>query len=319
MGNTAKDTLAMKTTNIPVLQAMTMVQTSKNLPVRLVRSEIVGSVTFLPGAPSGPTSVFPLNPLSYPNSNLAAMAKNFNKYRFNSAILSTFTSQGSSVGGGITVAFSENPSYSVDINNGTAEVFALEGAQQAGLWTNLRVNAKFPKETRKMYYYVDPLDREPNTTFQGVFFANQSTPSTATTPITIPIYLSYDVEFIENAQSATGIVPLVWPQTKITARTGAAVTIAVVASEVLALPSFAAGKYYSFDPQFEVAQVDLTGGADDPVFVRVTGISYVSGSAFLLYKSKADYQNGSAIPNLASGTDSPTIGNQNLPRSLLFP
>lgn len=185
---------SMQVTNVPLQSAVSIKQSDNRGTMRFSASERIGEYGIGGPVSNTATSVFMLNPTSLPGTRLAAMAKLYQRFRFTSAELTVNANLSSATTGSIVAGFSSNPDLEVGTNS-LAQIYSLPGAKSARLWVPTHVKASMAPLIPGGWYIIDRDSAEIMLTSQGKFLIDLETKPNLETYTTIPILLSYTIEF----------------------------------------------------------------------------------------------------------------------------
>jgi hypothetical protein len=303
----------MMTTQVPLEKAYTLMQTTTERATVVTSKDQIGLWQHVPGAPAGQIIEFRLNPTKLPGTRMSSLAANFVRFRFKRASIIFKPNSGTNQNGSVVIGFAADSNKQIGPGSLSAStVFQLPGAADAPLFVLTKSDAAIEKKPN--WLKITDTGDDINTTEQGTFFIATSSAPTVTGALQVPIFLDYEIEFLESTAPAPAGA-LAWPSTQFVSRTnggivgGGLMAVVIAAGETLPLPAFPANRYFLFNPALELENIDA---AADPI-VKVEGVVY-NGTGFQFYSSRADYDKVNPLVFLACASDVPT-GNQAVPRS----
>lgn len=198
--------------NRPIVQGVTIQNTSREQVMRITGQEIVGRFDFLNDADYANLGTFPvgeydLSPMAYPGTRMNTLASAFQKYRFTNKTKFLIQTQAPTISTGNYLAgYTENPDQAMgESRAATNNISNLSGAISSPVWQSTEVPVKI--NDRSKWYNVDADTEEIMMAIQGKFVFQQSSPVSVlgsnVTTLFAPIWLHYEIEFIGNA-SQTG-------------------------------------------------------------------------------------------------------------------
>jgi hypothetical protein len=286
--------------NVPVVAAYTIRNTGTRATQRFFERELIGFMTVGPATPSGSLESYDLNPLTLVNTKMRNLALNFEKFRFRRARLTVGSNFPTTVAGNIITGYAQNPDQAFgDGVTAIRQVFALLGAQSTALYAPVDISARIMDKAK--WYNIDQNSAEKMSTTQGKFMLVTQSPASITTPVDIPLYLEYDIEFsgsaLQEDELAGGLV-LPMPALTITSVTGGVASVAIATGETLTYPTLTLNLPYLVNPPYYVNNVEnIRTEAEIAVLVRTVG-----GVQFSFYEDQAGYNNGEII-GLTYGSD----------------
>jgi len=185
--------------NVPFTAATQIQQSAREQAVSSFSgTDRIGQVTFGPLSPVGTPIVFKMSPPDLPATRLGNMSRNFQLYRFKKMLLTVFSNLPSTAGGGFTVGYAENPDQS--FNSGSqlsSQVFSLPGAVAGNMFVPTKLAAHINDKNK--WYRIDEDTEEIMNSTQGMFIISVDSLTAITTPITVPVFLEYVIEFKGSA------------------------------------------------------------------------------------------------------------------------
>lgn len=262
---------------IPVNLAYSVKQNVSQPIQRLKAREAIGSFAIGPMTVIGATTNFMMNPILLQDSRLARIASVYQKFRFRNLAITVQSSATTATGGLMVLGYCSNPDFEITPNRDSSwkAVMDFPGAQSTNLWRTVTSVAKL--QDKNKWYNVDADSAEIMQTTQGYFAISVQSPSTTTAPISMPVWLDYEVEFtgaaIAQAPSQTFAN---WPEgtfsySSITGN----YTFSRVAGETLPIPSTTNGVAYIVNPTWPCAVTNGTETFEEDITVMVpTALSY---------------------------------------------
>jgi hypothetical protein len=241
---------------------------------------------------------------------MATLAANFVRFRFKRCRLVFKPNSGTNQNGGVTIGFAADPTKTIAQGpTASRQAFNLTNAVDAPLFVLSQSDAAI--ERNPAWLKITDTGDDLNTTEQGTFFIVTNAVPTLTQALQIPLYLDYEIEFLEAA-SPPAPPAIAWPETKFLTRTnggmpgGGQMGIAIVTGEVQTLPAITTNAYYNFVPEVEL--ISIYGDT-----VSASGVVY-NGTGWQFYESYKDFEKLTPLVYLACAADTPQ-GNQNVPRT----
>jgi hypothetical protein len=194
----AAPTSMMRSVNIPAQQTYQLRNTVPDSRCVFRGHEQISQFSVGPTTPVGTLFKIDLNPadLLYAGSRIQSLCKVFQKYRFRVALLTVGNVTGTSTGGALVVAYSENPDYSVG-NNAARTLAAMEGSITSALWMPIDCKASIGDRTK--WYNIDSDSNELMQICQGKFMIAVQYPPTTSGDVILPVYLDYEIECMGTA------------------------------------------------------------------------------------------------------------------------
>lgn len=160
--------------------------------------ELLSSITLASNTATDTYFEFQMNPasVSFTKTRLQSMSRVYQKYRFKKMSMTIGNVTGTNVGGSLVVGYTENPDFNVG-RNPSQTMVAQNGSITAAIWQPIICTASIKDKTK--WYNIDQDSSELMQICQGKFVVVvQFAPSVAT-PVQLPIYFDYEIEFIGSA------------------------------------------------------------------------------------------------------------------------
>jgi len=277
--------------NVPMETAYTVKQITRKGPITERAREYIGSVTFLPSSPTGQYQQFMMSPALLTNTRLQRIGANYQKYRFRKFDLTLQSSTTTSTNGLYVVGYNSNPDAELNTSTSVAQIFDLPGAQSSNVWRTTTTCGQV--EDPNKWYNLDTDSREIMQTIQGYFAVALQTPPSMTGPLTFPVILDYECQFIGSALNsiAQGGAVFIFPAGEFSYNsiTGN-YTFSVASGETVTEPTLVDNQPYFISPVYGIP----TGPSGAPELVTPQ-IIVPTTLGWLWYLTLEDYQNQVAV------------------------
>lgn len=290
--------------NVPLQVAYTKRQVTGPQTTRVRFSDQLANIVVTPTEPVGRLWQFPLNPLQMARTRLRQYAGLYGKFRFKAAKLCVGVNMPTTVNGNYTLGYAQNPDFEFGFGErATAQVYALKDAVNKPWW--MKGESVMNITDKQKWYNIDADSDEVMMTTQGQFVLTNVSPPSITAPVTVPIFIDYDVEFSENAIQSNGNAnPVLWPAGTFTPTVvTSSFTYTISPDETLAQPVLELNVPYTAYPPFGL---NTSEGQKQLVGVMAT----TNNTNFSFYTTLDAYRNNVAFG--PTGTDPSPVPRTNV-------
>jgi hypothetical protein len=295
--------------NIPVETAYTVSQNT-NRQIHTERaSEYIGTVTFLPTGTPGEFVQFMMSPLAWPNTRLARLAANYQKYRFRKICLKMQSSTTTAVNGLFVVGYNSNPDAELSIVNSIPFIYDLPGAQSTNFWRTVTSFAQI--EDPNKWYNLDLDSSEIMQTTQGYFAVALQVPPNSTGAVTFPVILDYEVQLTGPALNPINTIGVaVFPSGNFGYNSVTGNFTFVQDTGEPSPPSLSSGQPYLLNPMYNVPTQDGQGNLlfESPQIIVPTSLSWSWYQTLDAFKQASPLFVNSSF-HAPRTTISPVVGN----------